>query len=344
MMKAIISTGYGSAEVLQVQEVPKPIPKENEVLIKVYAASVTRAGSMMRTGKPYIGRLFLGLLKPKNPIPGTGFAGVVEAIGNGVRTFKVDDRVFGESLENYGTQAEYLCLPEGGIITTLPNNMTFEEAAPVCDGALTSINFLKELAEIKPGKKVLINGASGSLGTSAVQLAKYYGAEVTGICSTQNIELVKSLGADHVIDYTKQNFSKNDQTYDIIYDTIGQLSFSACKSSLTEKGMYVSPVLGMPLLFQMLRTSIFGSKKAKFSATGLKPVAELKLLFNEVKEIIETGKLKSIIDKCYPLEQVGNAHRYIDKGHKRGNVVLVMGHKTDKLPIAKPQLNNSESV
>ncbi|AKP53180.1 NAD(P)-dependent alcohol dehydrogenase [Cyclobacterium amurskyense] len=344
MMKAIISTGYGSAEVLQVQEVPKPIPKENEVLIKVYAASVTRAGSMMRTGKPYIGRLFLGLLKPKNPIPGTGFAGVVEAIGNGVRTFKVDDRVFGESLENYGTQAEYLCLPEGGIITTLPNNMTFEEAAPVCDGALTSINFLKELAEIKPGKKVLINGASGSLGTSAVQLAKYYGAEVTGICSTQNIEMVKSLGADHVIDYTKQNFSKNGQKYDIIYDTIGKLSFSACKSSLTEKGMYVSPVLEMPLLFQMLRTSIFGSKKAKFSATGLKPVAELKLLFNEVKEIIETGKLKSIIDKSYPLEQVGNAHRYIDKGHKRGNVVLVMEHKPHKLPKAKPQLNNSESV
>ncbi|MBI0397347.1 NAD(P)-dependent alcohol dehydrogenase [Cyclobacterium marinum] len=343
-MKAIISTGYGSAEVLQVQEVRMPLPKENEVLIKIYAASVTRAGSMMRTGKPYIGRLFLGLLKPKNPIPGTGFAGVVESVGNGVRSFKVGDRVFGESLENYGTQAEYLCLPEDGIITTLPNNMTFEEAAPVCDGALTSINFLKELAEIKPGQKVLINGASGSLGTSAVQLAKYYGAEVTGICSTQNMELVKSLGVDHVIDYTKQNFSKNDQTYDIIYDTIGKLSFSACKSSLTEKGMYISPVLGMPLLFQMLWTSIFGSKKAKFAATGLKPVAELKSLFKEVKEIIETGKLKSIIDKSYPLEQVGNAHRYIDKGHKRGNVVLVMEHKSHKRPIAKPQLNNSESA
>lgn len=325
-MKAIVSTGYGSADVLQLKEVAKPIPKDNEVLIKVYAASVTRAGSMMRTGKPYFGRLFLGLLKPKNPIPGTGFAGIVEAAGKDVMTFKEGDRVFGESIVTYGTQAEYLCLPEVGVITTMPENMTFEEAAPVCDGPLTSINFLKDLAEIKPGQKVLINGASGSLGTSAVQLAKYYGAEVTGICSTTNIELVKSLGADQVIDYTKQNFSKNEQTYDIIYDTIGQLSFSACKSSLTEKGIYVSPVLGMPLLFQMLWTSIFGNKKAKFSATGIRPVGELKVLFEEVKEIIEAGKLKSIMDRSYPLEQAGNAHRYIDKGHKRGNVVLAMEH------------------
>ncbi|WP_339924438.1 NAD(P)-dependent alcohol dehydrogenase [uncultured Cyclobacterium sp.] len=343
-MKAVISTGYGSAEVLQVQEVVKPIPKENEILIKVYAASVTRAGSMMRTGKPYIGRLFLGLFKPKNPIPGTGFAGVVEAAGDAVRTFKVGDRVFGESLVIYGTQAEYLCLPEDGLITTIPHNMTFEEAAPVCDGPLTSINFLKELAEIKPGQKVLINGASGSLGTAAVQLAKYYGAEVTGICSSTNIEMVKSLGADHVIDYTKQNFPNIEQTYDIIYDTIGQLSFSTCKGSLTERGVYVSPVLGMPLLFQMLRTSIFGSKKAKFSATGIRPVPELKMLFEEVKEIIEAGKLKSIMDRSYPLEQVGNAHRYIDKGHKRGNVVLTMEHKSDKFPMAKRQINKSQSA
>jgi len=325
-MKAIVSTGYGSADVLQLQEVAKPIPKDNEVLIKVYAASVTRGGSIMRTGKPYFARLFLGLLKPKNPIPGTGFAGVVEAAGKDATVFKEGDRVFGESIVIYGTQVEYLCLPEDGVITTMPHNMTFEEAAPVCDGPLTSINFLKDLAEIKPGQKVLINGASGSLGTSAVQLAKYYGAEVTGICSTTNIEMVKSLGADQVIDYTKQNFSNNEQTYDIIYDTIGQFSFSACKSSLTEKGIYVSPVLGMPLLFQMLWTLISGSKKAKFSATGIRPVAELKLLFEEIKEIIEAGKLKSIMDRSYPLEQAGHAHRYIDKGHKRGNVVLVMEH------------------
>ena len=325
-MKAIVSTGYGSPDVLQLQEVTKPNPKDNEVLIKVHAAAVTRAGTMMRTGKPYIGRLFLGLSKPKNPIPGTGFAGVVEATGKDVKLFKEGDKVFGESIATYGTQAEYLCLPEDGVITTMPDNMTFEEAAPVCDGPLTSINFLKDLAKIKSSQKVLINGASGSLGTSAVQLAKYYGAEVTGICSTANIELVKSLGADHVIDYTKRDFSKNDQTYDIIYDTIGLLSFSECKSLLTENGVYVSPVLGMRLFFQMIYTLMFGKKKAKFAATGLRPVPELKVLLAEVKEIIKAGKLKSIIDKSYPLEQTANAHRYIDKGHKKGNVVVTIEH------------------
>ncbi|MEZ5009657.1 MAG: NAD(P)-dependent alcohol dehydrogenase [Chitinophagales bacterium] len=321
-MKAIVSTGYGSPDVLQLQEVANPMPKDNEVLIKVHAAAVTRAGTMMRTGKPYFGRLFLGLSKPKNRIPGTGFAGTITFIGKDVKQFKVGDKVFGESIITYGTQAEYLCLPEDSVITTLPDSYTFEEAAPVCDGPLTSINFLKELAKIKPGQKVLINGASGSLGTSGVQLAKHYGAEVTGICSTSNIELVKSLGADHVMDYTKQDFSKTNNTYDIIYDTIGQLSFSKCKNSLTENGVYVSPVLGMPLLFQMVWTSLFTKKKAKFAATGLKPIPELKLLLEEIKEIIEAGQLKTIIDRQYPLEQIANAHRYIDGGHKKGNVIL----------------------
>ncbi|MEZ5023651.1 MAG: NAD(P)-dependent alcohol dehydrogenase [Chitinophagales bacterium] len=321
-MKAIVSTGYGSPDVLQLQEVANPMPKDNEVLIKVHAAAVTRAGTMMRTGKPYIGRFFTGLSKPKNRIPGTGFAGTITFIGKDVKQFKVGDKVFGESIITYGTQAEYLCLPEDSVMTTLPDSYTFEEAAPVCDGPLTSINFLKELAKIKPGQKVLINGASGSLGTSGVQLAKHYGAEVTGICSTSNIELVKSLGADHVMDYTKQDFSKTNNTYDIIYDTIGQLSFSKCKNSLTENGVYVSPVLGMPLLFQMAWTNFFTKKKAKFAATGLKPIPELKLLLEEIKEIIEAGQLKTIIDRQYPLEQIANAHRYIDGGHKKGNVIL----------------------
>ncbi len=326
-MNAIISTGYGGPEVLKLQEVPKPTANANEVLIKIHAASVTRAGTMMRTGKPYIGRFFTGLKKPKHPIPGTGFAGVVEAIGNSVTRFKVGQRVFGESVEIFGTHAEYIALPEDGLITTLPDIMTFEEAASACDGPLTSINFLKEVAAIKPGHKVLINGASGSLGTAAVQLARYYGAEVTGICSTKNIELVKSLGADHVIDYTKEDYTLRKDKYDIIYDTVGLLSFSKSKKVLTENGLFVSPVLKMPILFQMLWTSMFGKKKVKFAATGLKPKEELRVLLEELTEIITSGNIKSVTDKVYPLQDVAEAHRYIDLGHKKGNVVVMMGRR-----------------
>jgi NADPH:quinone reductase-like Zn-dependent oxidoreductase len=323
-MKAIISTGYGSPDVLEVSEVPKPTPKDNELLIKIHASAVTRAGTMMRTGKPYMGRLFLGLTKPKHAIPGTAFAGVVEAVGKEVGLFNVGDRVFGESIVTFGTHAEYVCLPEDGIISIMPENMSFGEAAPVSDGALTSINFIKNLAKIKTGQKILINGASGSLGTSAIQLAKYYDTHVTGICSTKNVNLVLSLGADQVIDYTKEDFTKNKEQYDIIYDTIGQLSFLACKQSLAPHGVYVSPVLGFRLLFQMLWTSVFSKKKAKFSATGMRPVAELRKLFQELNEVIKAGKLKSIIDRRYAMEQIADAHRYIDQGHKRGNVVLKM--------------------
>lgn len=323
-MKAIISTKYGSPEVLQMQEVEKPSPKNNELLIKIKASSVTAADSMMRRGTPYIGRLFLGLTKPNHPIPGTGLAGVVEAVGKDVKNYKVGDAIFGESLASLGAYAEYICLPEDGILFEKPDNLSFEEAAGVCDGAVTSINFLKELGQIKKGQKVLIIGASGSLGTAAVQLAKYFGAEVTGVCSHRNIELVKSLGADAAIDYTKTDFTQNGKTYDIIYDTVGKNSFSKCKNSLTSKGIYLSPVLDMGLLFRVLFTSASNGKKAGFSATGALPVPKLRELLNEVKTIIEAGKLKSIVDKRYTLSQVVEAHRYVDGGHKRGNVVLEM--------------------
>lgn len=323
-MKAIISTGYGSPEVLQVKSVTKPSPKSNEILIKIHSAAVTRAGSMMRTGKPYIGRLLLGFFKPKHPIPGTAFAGVIEAIGKDVQQYRIGEKVFGESIETFGAHAEYLCLPEDGVFTTMPENISFEEAAPTTDGALTSINFLKNIGKIQKDQKILINGASGSLGTSAVQLAKYYGAFITGICSTKNMPLVKSLGADHVIDYTQEDFTKNNHKYDVIYDTIGTLSFSKCKNSLTENGVFISPVLGMPLLFQTIWTSIFGKKKAKFSATGLLSPPELKTLFQEIKKIISLGKLKTIIDRRYTIDQIADAHHYIDKGHKKGNVILVL--------------------
>ena len=326
-MKAIVVTGYGAPDVLKLQEVDKPQPKENEVLVKVHASSATTAEGMMRTGKPYFGRLMTGLTKPKYPIPGTGFAGVVESVGENVTTFKSGDRVFGETTLGFSTNAEYLTMPEASVILSLPENMSYAEGATFGDGHVTSMNFLKEIARVKPGQKVLINGASGSLGTVAVQIAKYLGAEVTGVTSTRNVGLVKSLGADHVIDYTKKDFTKINETYDVVYDTIGKSSFSKSKNILTEKGQYVSPVLKFSLLLQMMRTSVFGKKKAKFAATGLRTDAELKSLINELLEIFKEGCLKTVIDRQYPLEKVAEAHTYIASGHKKGNVVIIVEQK-----------------
>jgi len=323
-MRAIVTTKYGSPEVFQLTEFEKPTPQDNEVLVKVKAASVTAADTMMRKGSPYFGRLFIGLKKPKNPIPGTGFAGEIEALGKNVSLFQKGDPVFGEVLFSLGTNAEYVCVPEDALIMKKPNNITFEEAATICDGALTSMNFLKNLVNIQRGQKVLINGASGSLGTAAIQLAKYFGAEVTGVCSTANLEMVKSLGANKVIDYTKEDFTKSDETYDIIYDTVGKSSFAKSKSALVSNGVYLSPVLSLSLFFQMIVTSIFGNKKAKFDATGVRPIPELRKMLQDIKEIIKEGNLKTVIDRVYPLEKIKEAHQYIDMGHKKGNVVVTM--------------------
>jgi NADPH:quinone reductase-like Zn-dependent oxidoreductase len=325
-MKAIVCTKYGSPDVLELQEVEKPTPESNEVSIKVYAASATAADCMMRAGTPFYGRLFIGLMRPNRPITGTGFAGVVEAVGKEVKLFKEGDSVFGETGVGFSTNAEYVCVPEDGVLTTLPNNLTYEEAATICDGALTSWNFLKDIGKIQSGQKVLVNGAAGSLGSSAVQIANYFGAEVTGVCSTTNLEMVKSLGAEKVIDYTKEDFTKTDRVYDIIFDTVGKSSFPRCKDSLKENGVYLSPVLSLPLLFQMIWTSKIGSQKAKFSATGLRPVSDLRVFLNELKESIESGKIKLVIDRSYPLAQTADAHRYIETGHKKGNVVITVAH------------------
>lgn len=323
-MKAIVATKYGSPEVFQLKEIAKPTPKANEVLIRVHASSVTAADTMMRRGTPFYGRLFIGLLKPNNPVPGTGFAGVVESVGKDVTHFTQGDAVFGESIFGAGTNAEYVCVEENGIIINKPANITFAEAASICDGPLTSLNFLKNLAAIRPEQKVLINGASGSLGTAAIQLAKYFEAEVTGVCSTSNVELVKSLGADHVIDYTQEDFTKSKVRYDVIYDTVGKSAFLKAKKVLTSKGAYISPVLSVTLLAQMICTSLAGKKKAKFSATGILPLPALRDLLYELRAMICAGYLKSIVDRTYSLEQITEAHAYVDKGHKRGNVVLSM--------------------
>ncbi|MRI02242.1 zinc-binding dehydrogenase [Kriegella sp. EG-1] len=321
-MKAIITTKYGSPDVLELRDIEKPIPKDNEVLIKIHAATITTAETMMRTGYPLIGRLFMGLTKPKHAVSGSGFSGKIEAIGKNVNLFKIGDLVFGESLSHFGTHAEYVCIKEDGIIALKPDNISHEQAAVVGDGYVTSLNFLKNLAKIKRGQHILIIGASGSLGTAAVQLAKHFGGIVTGVCSTRNLDLVKSLGADKVIDYTQEDFTKNGVLYDVIYDTLGKSSFAKSKKSLTKNGAYISPVLSMSLLFQMLTTSIFGRKKALFSATGTLSVTTLRNYLKEIKVLMEAGKLKSIINKRYSMEQIVEAHKYIETGRKKGNVVM----------------------
>jgi NADPH:quinone reductase-like Zn-dependent oxidoreductase len=323
-MNAIVATGYGSSDVLEFTQVETPEINENEVLVKVVCASATRADSMMLTGKPYFARLFTGLQKPKNPIPGTGFAGTVEQVGSEVTRFKAGDAVFGETTLGFSTNAEFVSIPEDGVILHKPDLLPYNEACALCDGALTSLNFLKEVAQIKPGQKVLINGASGSLGTAAVQLARYFGAEVTGVCSTANVGLVKSLGAQHVIDYTQVDFTKSETSYDIIYDTVGKSSYRKCKQILAKDGQYISPVLSFPLLLQMLLISPFRARKAKFAATGLKKDHELRALTEELLDIVREGKIQTQIERQFPLEKAADAFRHIASGRKKGNVVIMV--------------------
>ncbi|MFZ6052578.1 NAD(P)-dependent alcohol dehydrogenase [Halocola ammonii] len=323
-MNAVVALSYGTSEVLQFAQVKRPTAKTNEVLVKVHAASATRADQQMLTGKPYIARLFVGLTKPKHNIPGTGFSGEVVSVGSEVTDFKIGDEVFGETTLGFSTNAEFVAVPESRVILKKPENLSHAEASTLGDGAITSLNFLREIAQVKAGQKVLINGASGSLGTAAVQLANYFGAEVTAVSSTKNIGLVRSLGAHHVVDYTKSDFTQSHEKYDVIFDTIGKSSFGKTKKVLTQDGQYISPVMKFPLLMQMMWTSMFGSKKAKFAATGLKKDHELKAMASDLLEIIKEGKLKTVIDRQYPLEKAADAHQYISAGHKKGNVVIIV--------------------
>jgi len=324
-MKAIFVTKYGPPEVLQLKEVEKPTPKENEVLIKVHAATVNATDPVFRKGRPFIARFFTGLTKPKDPIPGDEFAGEIEAVGGDVKRFKPGDQVFGQAALGYGTHAEYICLPEEEAIATKPANMTYEEAATVPDGALGALVFLRK-GDIESAQTVLINGASGSVGTFGLQLAKHFGAEVTGVCSTTNVEMVKSLGADHVVDYTKEDFTKTGETYDIIFDAVNKSSFSRCKGSLTPSGVYIFTGVAPGNLLQALWTAKIGSKKALMTAPGMRPGNEKAEDLVFLKELVEAGKLKSVIDRRYTLEEIAEAHRYVEKGHKKGNVILTFEH------------------
>ena len=324
-MKAIVYTEYGPPDVLQLKEVEKPSPKDDEVLIKIFATTVNQTDPVARKGEPFFARFYTGLIRPKNHILGNELAGEIESVGKDVKLFKEGDQVFGTGT-GYGAYAEYICLPEEGTTLAIkPANMTYEEAAG-CDGVLTALPFLRDKGNIQNGQKVLINGASGGVGTAAVQLARYYGAEVTGVCSTTNLELVESLGADKVIDYTKEDFTKSGQTYDIIFDAVSKSSFSRCKSSLKQRGVYLSTVPTLAILLQMLWTSMIGSKKAIIAFTGLRPASERTKDLIFLKELSEAGKIKSVIDRRYPLEQIAEAHRYVEKGHKKGNVIITVEH------------------
>jgi NADPH:quinone reductase-like Zn-dependent oxidoreductase len=320
-MKAAAASKYGSPDVIEIKNLPQPIPKDNEVLIRIYAAVVGSTDPVFLKGEPFISRFFSGLTRPKN-ISGDVFAGEIEDIGKNVTIFKKGDEVFGATDINMGAHAEYRCLPETGAIGLKPENMSYEEAAPVCDGGLISFHFLKTKGNIQTGQKVLINGASGSLGTYGVQLAKYFGAEVTGVCSSSNVEMVKSIGADYVIDYTQEDFTKSGKKYDIIYDAVGKSSYSRCKNSLTENGIYLITTPSPSAFISMLLGSKSKGKRAVFAAGGLKPAGEKAKDLIALKEIAEAGKLKSVIDKRYPLEEIAEAFRYVEKGHKKGNVVI----------------------
>ncbi|UPM54954.1 NAD(P)-dependent alcohol dehydrogenase [Gottfriedia acidiceleris] len=328
-MKAIICTKYGPPEVLQLTEVEKPKIKDDEVLIKIHATTVTAGDVKLRSSDfPFMywlpSRLMFGFTKPKNQIPGCELAGEIVTVGKNVRNFKTGDQVFGYSGFTFGANAEYISLHEESVLAKKPKNMSFEQAAAIPVGALTALHFLRR-SIIQNGQKVLIYGASGSVGTYAIQLAKYFGTEVTALCSTSNVELVKALGADEVIDYTNEDLAKSKNTYDIIFDTVGKSSFSNCKRLLNKDGVYLlSAVWKLSVYFQAIWSNLISNKKAIFGVANMN-YEDL----NYIKALIEADKLKAVIDREYPLEQIVEAHRYVEKGHKKGNVVINIRGSSD---------------
>ncbi len=325
-MKAVVCTKYGPPEVLQIQEVEKPVPKDNEVLVKVFATTVNSGDVRIRgfdvPALPWIPfRLYSGIRKPRINILGSTFSGEVEVVGKDVKNFKDGDKVFGSTDMSMGTNAEYVSMPEDGVIGLKPSDMTFEEAAALTFGGQTALYFIKK-GNVQAGQKILVYGASGAIGTFAVQLAKNYGAEVTGVCSTSNLDLVKSLGADKVIDYTKDDFTKNGETYDVIFDTVGKSPFSGSLRSIKKDGYYLRAVhLTLSPIIRGLWASMTTSKKV-LNGVAFQNIEDLVFL----KELMVKGKLKAVIDRTYPLEQIVEAHRYVDTGHKKGNVVITIGH------------------
>jgi NADPH:quinone reductase-like Zn-dependent oxidoreductase len=336
-MKAVVYTEYGTPDVLQIKEVEKPVPSDKEILVRVHAATVNIGDLWARNFKEMTpsrfsmplplwlpSKMYFGFTKPRVHILGSEFAGEVQEAGKDVKRFKPGDQVFGYRGQSMGAYAEYLCIPEDGLVAIKPASMTYEEAAAVPYGALTALSLLQK-ANIQPGQKVLINGASGNIGSAAVQLAKYFGAEVTGVCSTPRLEFVKALGADQVIDYTRDDFTKNGETYDLIFDVLGKSSFSRCQSSLTPNGIYLLASFKSGQLFQMLRTSRTPGQKVICALSSENPKD---LVF--IRELVEAGRIKVILDRCYSLEQTAEAHRYVETGCKTGSVIITVNNHNKK--------------
>jgi NADPH:quinone reductase-like Zn-dependent oxidoreductase len=326
-MQAVVYENYGPPEMLRLVDVAKPTPGDDELLVKVHATTVTTGDCNLRNfvfvpnGFGLISRLMFGFNAPKTKILGLEFAGEVEAVGANVTLFKPGDAVFGIDSKRLGAYAEYKCIPEGAGVLAKPANLTFEQAAAIPNGALTALVFLRNLARLQAGQTILIIGASGSVGSAAVQLAKHYGAVVTGVCSGANVELVRSLGADSVIDYTQTDFTTQGKTYDVIFDTVGKSSFTQSRPSLAPKGCYLAGAGGIGEFGQMAWTSLFGSHKV-LAGQG----SERKEDLAYIRELAEADSLKPVIDRSYPLQQIAEAHRYVDTGRKKGNVVITVTH------------------
>ena len=317
-MRAVVYDKYGAPDVLRLEEVERPVPKDDEVLVEIHATTVNRTDCGVRGAKPFITRFFTGLRRPKRKILGMELAGEVEAVGADVTEFEVGDHVFG--VNGFGAHSEFICMRESAPLAHKPAGITFEEAAAVCDGGSLALACLRK-GDLRKGRSILIYGASGSVGTAGVQLAKYFDADVTAVCNTKNLELVASLGADNVVDYTQEDFTKNGKTYDVIFDAVGKHSFRRCRGSLKPGGIYIETDLGflwhVPVL--ALLTRRIGDKRVKL---GIARYTKEDVLF--LKELIEAGKYRAVIDRCYPLEDVVEATRYVETGQKTGNVILTV--------------------
>ena len=321
-MKAIVCTKYGPPDVLQLKEIEKPTPKDNEVLIKIFAATVNRTDCAILRAKPFIMRFFTGLFKPNNPILGTEFSGEIEDVGKNVSSFKAGDKVFGFDDKGLGSHAQYMTILEDNSLTKIPENITYEQAASSIEGAHYAYNIIKKV-DLKNGQKILVNGATGGIGSAAVQFLKYFGVNVTAMCNGENFDLVKSLGADKVIDYTKEDFTIGDQKYNFIFDAVGKSSFAKCKPLLQPDGAYISTELGYMAqnIFFALLTPVIGNKKVIFPIP-----TDLRGSVSFIKKLMEKDQFNAVIDRKYPLERIADAYRYVEQGQKIGNVVITVEH------------------
>jgi NADPH:quinone reductase-like Zn-dependent oxidoreductase len=321
-MKAAVYHSYGSPDVVTVDEVPKPVPRDEDVLVRVHAATVGIVDSLARRGTPWYARFHFGLRRPRFAVLGTDFAGQIEAAGPAVTRFAVGDKVFGTTAPRFGAHAEYVCLPENAAVEPKPPGLGHAEAAALADG--TALCFLRDKAGLKPGQTILINGASGAVGVTAVQLAKHFGATVTGVCSGANTGLARKLGAEHVIDYTEADFARAGRSYDVIFDVAGTSSFSRCRAALNPCGAYLTTAPSPAIFVQMPWTSRFGSRRAVVAFTGLRAPGEKRRDLRSITELVEATALVPVIDAAYPLGRIADAHRHVDAGHKRGNVVVTL--------------------